>query len=237
MKKFIVLDTETAPTADSPKDGNPHAECMNVYDLGWIVTDKAGNIYERRSLIISDTFFNDRLMQSAYYADKRPIYLDGIGTREWEVVSLHTAYDLFCDTVKRYGVREVWAYNANFDKKALNRTIQDCSEGWRKWFFPFTVKICDIWDFAGSTICDTNKYVKWCMENDHMSEKGNPSTSAETVYRYLTGTDFQEAHTALQDCEIELAILRAALKRKQKKPTTCGQGWRKASKRAKALQA
>ncbi len=233
MKKFIVLDTETAPTADCPKDGQAHADCSNVYDLGYIVADRKGNIYERHSLLITDIFFNDNMMDSAYYAHKRPIYKNGLGSGEWRSVQFLTAYNEFQECVKRHNVREIWAYNINFDKQTLNRTTRDLSHGWRKWFFPFGVTLRDIWDFAGSTICDTAKYVKWCKANGYMTKTGNPVTNAETVYRYITGSEFTEAHTALADCEIELAILGRCLRRKKKSPTTCGQGWRKPAARAK----
>ena len=46
-KYYIVLDTETANEIPD----------QLVYDLGFVVTDKQGNIYERYSFIISDIFY------------------------------------------------------------------------------------------------------------------------------------------------------------------------------------
>ena len=229
-KKFIVIDTETAPVVPSD-EVDPRN--MRVYDLGWIVTDRDGVIYEQRSYIIANTFFNHALMQGAYYADKLPQYYQGMGTA-WEVISFLDAYKQFAADVKQYNVRDIWAYNARFDRSALNATIEDYSNGFRAFFYPFGCKVRDIWDYAGSTICNTKKYVAWCRENGFVSDKGNPQTSAEVVYRYITGrNDFAEAHTALNDCEIELSILRAARKRHQKARKSMGQGWRDAAKIAK----
>ena len=47
---------------------------------------------------------------------------------------------------------------------------------------------------------------------DYDPETGNYSSTAETVYRFIfNDTDFIEAHTALNDSEIEAKILRACL--------------------------
>jgi len=230
MKNYIVLDTETAPTCDCPNDDCAHASQSNVYDLGYIVVTPEGTV--ERSFVITDTFFNDNLMNSAYYTSKLPQYQEGL-YNEWLPISMLQAWYTFCEDCKTYNVKEVWAYNANLDKQALNRTMKDVSNGFRNWFFPCNVQIMDIWDYAGNTICDTDKYIQWCDEHGYISEKGNPLTGTEVVYRYISGTDFEERHTALNDARIELAILQKVQKRKQKKPKTSGQGWRKASKRYK----
>ena len=71
-----------------------------------------------------------------------------------------------------------------------------------------------------NTICDSSNYVRWCIENGFISEKGNISCSAEAVYSYLTqNSEFEEDHTALSDCEIEAKILQAVFDRKQKLET------------------
>ena len=56
----IVIDTETAPL-DKDIDGvSPNN--MFVYDIGWLVTDKRGNVYEKRSSINSDIFIDFKLI-------------------------------------------------------------------------------------------------------------------------------------------------------------------------------
>lgn len=73
-KYYIVLDTETANEIPD----------QLVYDLGFVVTDKQGNIYERFSFVINDIFLNEKdLMQTAYYADKLPQYYEGIKSKKW----------------------------------------------------------------------------------------------------------------------------------------------------------
>ena len=235
MRKFLVLDTETAPVVKR-KDNEVLPEDMRVYDLGYIVADKTGMTYDKHSIVITDTFYNDKLMNSAYYAEKLPQYRAGIGTL-WEPMSFLAAYKQLRQVIKEHGIKDVWAYNVNFDRRSLNATIDDYSKGFQPWFFPYGVRFRDIWDLAGNTICNTQKYVLWCIEHGFVSEKGNPQTSAEVVYRYLTeNADFIEQHTALSDCEIELNIFLRAMARHPKRPKTCGQGWRPVSKLAKAIR-
>ena len=63
----MVVDVETAG-----QFGN-----SLVYDIGYAIADKQGNIYETRSFIIKEIFYNVELMSSAYYARKIPMYLKG----------------------------------------------------------------------------------------------------------------------------------------------------------------
>ena len=229
-RKFIVLDceaTQEVKTADCRPDA------ALVYDLGWIVTD-GETVFERRSLVISDVYFS-RAMETAYYAKKLPQYVAGLLVGEWEMTNMVKARELFAADCAKYDVREVWAYNCRYDRVALAHTCEVLSNGFVRDFFPTGITIRDIWGAAGSTICATAKYVRWCVENGYVSAKGNPITNAEIVTRYLTGEDFNEAHTALADCEIELAILVKAKKQHKKMDTREGQGWRPAAKIAKDL--
>ena len=55
---------------------------------------------------------------------------------------------------------------------------------------------------------------KFCEKHEYFTEKGNYSTTAETVYKFITkNTDFEEEHTALADSLIELEILLATVEK------------------------
>lgn len=238
MAYYMILDTETcdryARKTDQPEPWN-----SLVYDLGFVVVDsKTFEEVESASLVISETFNDIRLMNSAYYANKVLQYRAGISldnSGDWHMVDALTAYNLVRDTIKKYNVRKVWAYNAKFDQQALNSTVRTYSNGFCGFWFPFKVAICDIWDYA-TCITASKPYVRWAISHGCVSAKGNPQTSAEVVYRYLTrNSDFIESHTALSDARIECAILRAAKSRHKKTAHTVGQGWRGAAKVAREL--
>ena len=230
-KKFIVIDTEAV------NDGKPNANNLGanalVYDIGLVVADRAGNVYDRFSIVNTDVFYNDKLMKTAYYNDKLTQYHEGIG-EFWEPMSWLQIVNLMRDLVMDYGVRDIWAYNVNYDQASTNYTTEKASNGFKRFFAPYGTRYRDIWDYAGSTLCATKKYVEWCINNGFVSASGNPSTSADTVGKYLRGSlEYSEKHTALSDAEDELKILIAAIKRKQKARQSRGQGWRDSAAIAK----
>ena len=73
MEHIIILDTETTNDID----------CPICYDIGFIVMDTEGNIYEEFSFVVADIFLDEELMASAYFKDKIPQYWEDIknGTR------------------------------------------------------------------------------------------------------------------------------------------------------------
>lgn len=232
-RKFIVLDTEGV------NDGKPNANNLGanalVYDVGLVVADRTGQVFDKFSIVNTDVFYQDSLMESAYYHEKIPRYIEGIG-ENWEPMSWLQIVNLMRDLVMDYQVRDIWAYNVLYDQSATNYTTAKASNGFKRFFAPYGTRYRDVWDYAGSTICNTQKYVQWCIDNGFVSASGNPSTSADTVGKYLRGSlEYQERHTALSDAEDELRILLAAFKRKQKARQSKGQGWRDASKIAKEL--
>ena len=110
MKKyFIVLDTETLNTVEQPIP----------YDIGWVVCDRDGNIYERRSFIVAETFLDMKdVMASAYYAEKIPSYWEDIKCGNRTIKPMWTIRKMFIEDMKAYNTNRVGAYNMGFDKRA-----------------------------------------------------------------------------------------------------------------------
>lgn len=240
-RNFIVLDTEGVSDGAPISKRNIGANAL-FYDCGWIVANREGERLASFSFVNTDVFMQSELMQTAYYANKLPQYFAGLGD-DWSCANTLQIWQTFAECVKQYNVRDIWAYNVGYDRASLNYTIAKQSNGFRKYFSPYGCKYRDIWDYAGNTICNTRKFVEWTIERGFTSAKGNPSTSADTVAKYVYGDlEFAEHHTALSDCECELDILLACFKRKQKAVTydkwgnySSGQGWRNASAIAKTL--
>lgn len=235
-RNFIVLDTEGVDTVKYG-DNKPHPETGLFYDLGYLVANREGEILCEHSFANSDVLFNTQLMNSAYYANKLPQYMNSLN-EDWTVATTFDIWQQFKRDIAAYNVRDIWAYNVRYDMTIGNATIRQMSNGFVQYFTPYKTRYRDIWDYAGSLICNTPKYVRWCYANGFVSDKGNPHTTAETVYRYLHNElDFVEQHTALSDCRIELDILLTAFKRHNRKARkTKGQGWRDAAQTAKELK-
>lgn len=205
----LVLDVETAGGF-----GNPL-----VYDLGLAVVIRAtGEILESHSLVIRDVFFGmPEEMQSAYYAEKVPAYHAGIKSGEHRVVRLWTAWSIVREIVAKYGISRVYAYNAGFDRGALNNTLRVVSGGRFRNFMPKGIKWGCIWHMACQTILSQKRYARFAHANGLVSPAGNIRTSAEAAYAYMTrNADYVEPHTGLADAEIETAILAYVLRQKKR---------------------
>lgn len=196
---YLVLDVETANSTDDPL----------VYDLGFAVCDRKGNIYEAESYVVSDIFYKEtELMQSAYYHEKLPKYYEGIKEKAFKVINFYTAKKRIADLIEKYNIKAVCAYNASFDTKALNTTQRYLTNSKYRYFLPYGTEVYCIWHMACQVICTQKRYIKFCLDNGFVSESGNIKTSAETVFAYMTKNEkYEECHTGLQDVLIETQIM------------------------------
>lgn len=196
---FIVVDTETANTIEQPLP----------YDIGWVVCDSKGNIYERRSYVVAEIFLGMKdLMESAYYAEKIPTYWDDIRSGKRIVKGMWDIRKAMMNDIKTYKIKNVGAYNMGFDKRALNNLVRYVSKSWKRWWFPFGVDYFCIWNMACNSILNRATYIKFAERNGLISASDNIITSAECAYRYITNSiEFIENHTGLEDVEIEVAIM------------------------------
>lgn len=203
----IVIDTETCPIDKNFEGVAP--ENMWVYDIGWQVVDKHGNVYERASYINKDIFYGEReLMNSAYYAWKIPNYEKQIANGERIVASFYEIRKALVEVMKEYEITEVYAHNMRFDLGTLNTTERWLTKSKYRYFFPYGTEICDTLKMARDVLGKMPTYKKFCVENDFCTAKGQPRYTAEIIYRYITkDLDFVESHTALEDVEIETEIL------------------------------
>ena len=201
MKKnyYLVLDVETANTTEDAL----------VYDLGYAVCDRHGEIYEYCSMVVSDVYDDKKeLMNTCYYHEKLPKYEEGLKNNDFERVSLYEARKRIVDAIEKYDVCAVCAYNAHFDKTALNTTERYITKSKYRYFLPYGIPVYCIWHMACQVICTQKRYSKFCIENGFLSPKGNILTNAETVYAYINkDIYFEEAHTGLQDVLIETQIM------------------------------
>ena len=212
-KKYIlVLDIETTNFIDD----------AIAYDIGFAIADRKGNIYETRSFMVSDLFFDYAdLLKSAYYADKLPSYWIDYANGKRALVQLTTAKKVVARLMKKYNVTDVYAYNASFDLNGLNRSIRYITKSEQRYFFPYGTQIHCIWNMACQTILQQKSFFKFAIENGLVKENGNIMTSAETAYRYICkDNDFTESHTGLEDVMIETAILAKCYQQHKKMETS-----------------
>lgn len=219
-KKFvIVFDTETCNgiVVDDKLDLSQSL----VYDIGWQVVDLHGNVYERRSFVIYETFVGMKeVMKSAYYANKIPMYENQIKSGDRKLVRFETMRKQFLNDMETYGTNIVGsAHNARFDYNALNNTIRYLTKSRQRFFFPYGTELWDTLKMARQTFGKESRYRKFCESNGYMTKHKVPQVrlTAEILYRYISGNnDFEEEHTGLADVEIETEILWAMLRKHKK---------------------
>ena len=255
-KYYMVLDCETATLPCASKYAEEQRKNVAItkpliYDLGWKIVDRNGNVYNRMNFLISEIFSVPSIFDTAYYANKRPIYLEKLKSGEITLANWETAMTALLADLEI--VEAVGAYNSMFDfKKALPFTELYISQlyspnfhNWLAWqekscewlaeggkatgqtgfeesIFRFrgkTYPLFDLWCLSCQHILNCDEYKQMCVDNNWQTASGKYfKTSAETAYRFLSGnTDFDESHTAIDDCDIEAQLFAEIVKRTKNK--------------------
>lgn len=206
QKNILVIDTETC---DLSRD---------VYDVGFTVTNKRGEIQHSFTGLVEENFENAKKMMGAFYAGKifthyaRMLQDGGIRLMAWADIIAAIR-----DAVSTYDVSVIAAYNLGFDMRVMKNTHKVLGDGQSVLGKP--MQILDLWQFACEVRLNNNLYRELAESRGWVSAAGNVKTGAEFAYRYITGNwDFIESHTALHDAEIETEILRACYAAKKRVP-------------------
>lgn len=203
-KYLMVLDVET--TNNNMEKGAKNDGL--VYDIGFVVCDKQGNIYCKRSYAVQEIFDWTELMSTAYYYKKLPKYYERLANNKMYKNSIWHIRKVIKEIMQIFNITEVYAYNANFDYTTLNNTVRYLSGSACRWFFPYGTQICDIWNIA-CQVLGTQKTFQW--ENIR-NTNNNLITNAERMFGYCEQIDFEEEHTGLADAVVESQILARCFK-------------------------
>lgn len=201
---FIILDTETTNTIEEPI----------AYDLGFSVIDETGKAYESFSFVIADVFLDKKLMESAYFADKIPMYWDDIKSGKRKLKTLYNVRKTVKETMRKYGITYVIAHNARFDVLSTKLTQRYITKSKYRYFFPFKTKFVDTLKMARKVFSENEEYCAFCAENGYLTTNGKNRYTAEILYRFLSGDNsFEESHTGFEDTEIEKIIFSECAKK------------------------
>ena len=212
----LVIDTETCPVDKDLQEVLPSN--MWTYDIGWAIVDKRGKVYKTRSFVNADIFLAEKeLMNSAYYADKIPMYWKQIKSGERVLTSWYVIKKTLRKDMAEYGVKEVYAHNMRFDYGTLNNTERWLTKSKYRYFFPYGTEICDTLKMARQVIGTMPTYRRFCEENGYLTKNGQLRFTAEILYRFISKDNtFVEKHTGLEDVLIEKEILAYCFKQHKK---------------------
>lgn len=172
--RYLVFDCETAtlPFAseiacgDSEKKKKIAIARPLIYDMGWTITNRKGEILDSKQFLIAETFSVPSVFNTAYYAEKRPIYLDMLSRGETCIKTWTEASEILLEDLRK--VDAVGAYNSMFDfKKAIpftelyiNKIYSPEYQAWEKIQRQLCYKIAneryqknDDKDFDADTFC------------------------------------------------------------------------------------
>lgn len=243
MNTYLVIDTETATLPFVKDVANTEEKRKNVaiakplvYDIGWTLIADSGEVLNTENFLIQETFFVPSVFNTAYYKEKRPLYMDMLNKGEIEIACWNVAYKKFLEDVAKCDF--ICAYNACFDlKKAIPFTNKYISALYSNDYSKFEKNqkmsckmiadgakptknpdYLDPW-FEGKPIYDIwggvcehllgDEYKHFCMKNAYITASGEYfKTSAENTYQYILNKyNFIESHTALDDARIEAQLL------------------------------
>lgn len=203
MNIYCTLDTETVGGCTNPK---------GIYHLGGIIHNRKGEVYGCFNYLIAEML--DEIQMDEYAKKNMSRYAEML--REGTATLIDTqehAVEMVDAICNHFAVDYLMAFNSGFDfSKTACRTLLDGRE------------FIDLWLMALETICQKASYKKFCAESGRYNAKKTCSTTAETVYAFLTDTpNYCEEHTALEDAKIEKAIFEACVKMHKKftKNTHC----------------
>lgn len=195
---IVVFDTETT-SLDKPF----------CYNIGYTIVNEDFEPLCSRSFVVEQIWHNLPLFSSAYYADKRPLYVAEMRARRTTMDKFGYICQQMMRDFREHSVTTAFAYNSDFDDRVFTFNCD-----WFKCNNPFdTIPIKDIRPLAIHSLVD-EQYKRFCDEHGYFTESGNYSTTAEIMYRYIKqNTEFIEAHTALDDAIIETDILAECAKK------------------------
>src|SRR5210317_1408761 len=152
---ILTIDTETASL---------HGD---VYDIGYAIHDKRGNIAVQRNWLVNENFTDARRMMGAYYASKLfSHYAPMLDRQEIHLTDWAENVETMRSDIERHSVNVVAAYNLPFDMRVIRQTNDALGDGMPifgrnigvKPVFGKIVKPLDIWQFICESRLDNNLY-------------------------------------------------------------------------------
>lgn len=194
----MVFDTETT-SLEKPFS----------YNIGYVIANiETRQVLIKRDFVAEQVWHNLALFQSAYYVDKRPLYISRMKAKQVKMLKFGYITQQMIKDIEDFEITQAYAYNSPFDEKVFDYNCE-----WFKCINPFdNVAIYDIRAYVHKFVAFTKDFQEFCEKMQAFTESGNYSTTAETLFRYFSGNvDFNEEHTALADSEIEKDILFACI--------------------------
>lgn len=209
---LLFIDTETIGTLNV-------IDSVMPFEIGMKVLDTEKNeVVKQKSFIVRKFFNNKYVMMSTFSATKYPKYLEFIDKDcRYKLASVNEISKDIEKIIKNYGIKVMVAHNGQFDKGATERLFNEfgVNNPFKKVDLLDTMEISKIITFSQS-------YASYCVEHKNnlddlkqsrfITNSGRVRTTAQAIYCYISNNvDFVEAHTGLEDIDIEIEIFKKSM--------------------------
>ena len=209
---LMFIDTETIGTLNVKESILPFEIGMKIFDLEKL------KVVKERSYLVRKFFNNKYIMLSTFSATKYPEYLKKVDTdKRYKLMSVNDISKDIEKIAQRYNIKVMTAHNGNFDKTAMARLFDDFGVD-----NPFeNIDLLDTLELS-KVITFSKDYANYCIahkdrlndmkESCFITNSGRVRVTAQAIYCYITNnSQFQEAHTGLEDIDIEIEIFKKSL--------------------------
>ena len=212
QRYLMFIDTETIGSLFVKESVLPFEIGMKVLD-----TETNKGIKEK-SYLVRKFFNNKYIMLSTFSATKYPDYFEKLDNdKRYKTMSVNDISKDIEKTISRYSIKIMVAHNGNFDKTAMARLFEDFGVD-----NPFeNIDLLDTMELS-KVITYSKDYTNYCIENKNrlnsvkescfITNSGRVRTTAQAIYCYLSNnSQFEEAHTGLEDIDIEIEIFKKSM--------------------------
>ena len=209
---LMFIDTETIGTLNVKESVLPFEIGMKIFDL------ESKKVVKEKSYLVRKFFNNKYIMLSTFSATKYPSYFEKLqNDKRYKTMSVNDISKDIEKNVQRYNVKIMVAHNGNFDKTAMARLFEDFGVD-----NPFeNIDLLDTQEIS-KVITFSKDYTEFCLANKDrlnsvkdscfITNSGRVRITAQAIYCYITqNPTFEEAHTGLEDIDIEIEIFKKSM--------------------------
>lgn len=209
---LMFIDTETIGTLNVKESILPFEIGMKILDT------ETMKVVKEKSYLVRKFFNNKYIMLSTFSATKYPNYFEKLeNDKRYKTMSVNDISKDIEKIISRYAIKIMVAHNGNFDKTAMARLFEDFGVN-----NPFeNIDLLDTMELS-KIITFSKDYANYCLENKDrlnsmkdscfITNSGRVRTTAQAIYCYISNnSQFEEAHTGLEDIDIEIEIFKHSL--------------------------
>lgn len=209
---LMFIDVETIGTLNVKESVLPFEIGMKIFDL------ESKKVVKEKSYLVRKFFNNKYIMLSTFSATKYPNYFEKLqNDKRYKIMSVNDISKDIEKNVQRYNVKIMVAHNGNFDKTAMTRLFEDFGVD-----NPFeNIDLLDTQEIS-KVITFSKAYTEFCLANKDrlnsikescfITNSGRVRITAQAIYCYISNnSQFEEAHTGLEDIDIEIEIFKKSM--------------------------